>query len=306
MNLQRASVRSVWQRLGTRLRQTLGQRWWMASVVGAIALLVTLITPAQARNVIIEPGNPHLGDTISVTLQTEDGKAPSIEYDGATYPSYEVGDNRFRALLPTTPLDQPGRKSIRFTLNGEQRNFAVFLRDRSFRTQHIRVSGGTSTRATEHEIQRLREFRETVSPDKFWDGPLVRPADGRVTSEYGVRRYYNGEFAENYYHRGVDYAGSTGSPVYAPAAGRVVVVGRVADGFRVNGNTVAIDHGQGVGSVLIHLSRIDVQEGDRVEAGQVVGGIGATGLATGPNLHWGLFVNGKAVDPAPWRNTGFE
>lgn len=278
----------------------------MASVIGAIALTVMLLSPAQAQNVIITPSSPQLGDTISVTLQTEDGKAPSIEYDGTTYPSYEVGENRYRALLPTTPLDRPGRKEIGFTLNGEARRFAVELRNRSFSTQRIRVGSGTGTSATDYELQRLREFREMATPNKFWNGPLARPADGRVTSEYGIRRYYNGVFAENYYHRGVDYAGGTGASIYSPAAGRVVVVGRVSDGFRVNGNTVAIDHGQGVGSVFIHLSRIDVQEGDRIQQGQVIGGIGATGLATGPNLHWGLFVNGKAVDPVPWRNQGFE
>ncbi|MEO1145497.1 MAG: M23 family metallopeptidase [Cyanobacteria bacterium J06638_22] len=306
MNRQSTLVRHVWQRFEYALQQMLRKRWWMASLIGAIALTLTLLTPAQAQDVIITPSSPHLGDTISVTLQTEDGKASSIEYDGATYPSYEIGDNRYRALLPTTPLDRPGRKEIRFTLNGEDRRFAVELRNRSFSTQRIRVGSGTSTSATDYEIQRLREFRETVTPDKFWNGPLARPADGRVTSEYGIRRYYNGVFAENYYHRGVDYAGGTGASIYSPAAGRVVVVGRVSDGFRVNGNTVAIDHGQGVGSVFIHLSRIDVQEGDRVQQGQVIGGIGATGLATGPNLHWGLFVNGKAVDPFPWRNQGFE
>ncbi|MBE9102878.1 M23 family metallopeptidase [filamentous cyanobacterium LEGE 07170] len=306
MNRQRALVRLVWQRFASALQPIFRKRWWMASVIGAIALTVMLLSPAQAQNVIITPSSPQLGDTISVTLQTEDGKAPSIEYDGATYPSYEVGENRYRALLPTTPLDRPGRKEIGFTLNGEARRFAVELRNRSFSTQRIRVGSGTSTSATDYELQRLREFREMATPDKFWNGPLARPADGRVTSEYGIRRYYNGVFAENYYHRGVDYAGGTGASIYSPAAGRVVVVGRVSDGFRVNGNTVAIDHGQGVGSVFIHLSRIDVQEGDRIQQGQVIGGIGATGLATGPNLHWGLFVNGKAVDPVPWRNQGFE
>lgn len=300
MTLRSASFRSP----------LLGRRSWG---LGAIALLTLCFTvllnlnqPARATTVRIEPGSPHLGDTIAVTMQVNDGKAPTLTYDGNRYPSYALDETHYRALLPTTPLDQPGRKTIQFTLNGEDRNFAVFLRDRSFRTQHIRVGSGTSTRATEHELNRLQEFRETVTPEKFWSGAFRRPADGRVTSEYGVRRYYNGVFAENYYHRGVDYAGSTGSPVYAPAAGRVVVVGRVADGFRVNGNTVAIDHGQGVGSVLIHLSRIDVNEGDMVQAGQRVGGIGATGLATGPSLHWGLYVNGRAVDPAPWRNGDFE
>ena len=134
----------------------------------------------------------------------------------------------------------------------------------------------------------------------------MRPSQGRVSSIYGVRRYYNGVFAQNYYHRGVDYAAPNGSPVVAPAAGRVTLVGRVSDGFRLNGNTIGVDHGQGVVSVFIHLSRIDVREGDFVQAGQLIGGIGSTGFATGPNLHWGLYVNGVSVDPVPWRYDGFE
>ncbi|MBD1912563.1 MULTISPECIES: M23 family metallopeptidase [unclassified Leptolyngbya] len=289
------------------IRKYLGKRfWWLGVLVGAIALLTATVTPAQTSDVIIRPTSPQLGDTISVILQTNDGTAPTIAYDGASYSSFPVGSNRYRALLPTTPLDRPGRKVIQFTLNGEPRSFAVELRNRRFPTQSIRVGGGTSTEATDYELNRLREFREAVSPQKFWSGPFARPADGRVSSEYGIRRYYNGEFAQDYYHKGVDYAGGTGSPIYAPAAGRVMVVGRVADGFRVNGNTIAVDHGQGVGSVFIHLSRIDVQEGDMVQPGQRIGAIGATGLATGPNLHWGLYVNGKSVDPVPWRQGGFE
>jgi len=285
------------------------QRWLLgaiATLTASCAIVLTLMTPAQATGVQIWPGSPHLGDTISVVMQVNDGNAPTLEYDGGRYPSYLIGSNRYRALLPTTPLDRPGRKEIRFALNGEARNFAVELRNRSFPTQSIRVGSGTSTSATDHELNRMRQFRETVTPEKFWQGAFARPAEGRVSSEYGIRRYYNGEFAENYYHRGVDYAGGTGTPIYAPADGRVALVGRVADGFRVNGNSIGIDHGQGVGSVFIHLSRIDVREGDRVQTGQLIGAIGATGLATGPNLHWGLFVNGQAVDPVPWREAGFE
>jgi len=278
----------------------------MGVMLGAIALFSAITVSAQTPDVVIRPSSPHLGDTISVIMQTDEDKAPTVEYDGATYPSYAISANRYRALLPTTPLDRPGRKDIQFTLNGEPRNFAVELRNRQFQTQRIRVGSGTSTEATDYERNRMRELRETVSPEKLWNGPFRRPADGRVTSAYGIRRYYNGVFAENYYHRGVDYAGGTGAPIYAPAAGRVVLTGRVADGFRVNGNSIGIDHGQGVTSVFIHLSRIDVQEGQMVQPGQQIGGIGATGLATGPNLHWGLFVNGKSIDPVPWRENGFE
>ncbi|MGD1950096.1 MAG: M23 family metallopeptidase, partial [Leptolyngbyaceae cyanobacterium] len=142
--------------------------------------------------------------------------------------------------------------------------------------------------------------------DRNWNGALLIPSQGRVISVYGVRRYYNGEFAENYYHRGVDYAAPTGSPVDAPAAGHIRLVGRVRDGFELHGNTIGIDHGQGLLSIMIHLSRIDVNEGDFVRAGQRIGAIGSTGASTGPHLHWGLYINQVAVDPVPWRNNGFE
>ena len=108
---------------------------------------------------------------------------------------------------------------------------------------------------------------------------------GYVSTVFGVRRYYNGEFAENYYHRGVDYAAATGSPVVSPAAGYIRLVGRVVDGFELHDNTIGIDHGQGVLSIIIHLSRIDVAEGDFFKAGQVIGGVGSTGASTGPHLH---------------------
>lgn len=288
-------------------------------VFGAIALLVALHTPAQATNpstapvtapdtpeVTLQPTNPRLGDTILVVTRTPEGAAtPTVTFDGTTYPTFAIGENRYRTLLPTTPLDRPGRKVIQVKVGETTRNLAVGLRNRSFPTQRIWVRGGGSD-GTDREFDLVDAFKQRVSPEKFWSGTFAHPASGSVTSVYGVRRYYNGVFANDYYHRGVDYAGPTGSPVRAPAAGRVTLIGRESQGFVLHGNTVGIDHGQGVASIFIHLSRIDVREGDTVQPGQVIGGIGATGSATGPNLHWGLFVSGKSVDPDPWRNTAFQ
>ncbi|MEM8602664.1 MAG: M23 family metallopeptidase [Cyanobacteria bacterium P01_H01_bin.121] len=264
---------------------------------------------AQAYQVSITPTDPQLGDTISVIIQPENPAAtqtPTVTANGKNYPTFAIGGGRFRSFVPTSPLDSPGRVTIQVTGQEEPRNLAVGLRNRSFRTQSIWLPAGSDSLGTDHEFDRVDAFKQIVSPQKFWNGTLLRPSGGSVTSEYGVRRYYNGEFANNYYHRGVDYAAGTGAPVYAPAAGRIALVGRVRDGFELHGNTVGIDHGQGVLSIMIHLSRIDVQEGDFVNQGQVIGGIGSTGASTGPHLHWGLYVNGVAVDPVPWRYDGFE
>ena len=88
----------------------------------------------------------------------------------------------------------------------------------------------------------------------------------------------------------------------SPAAGRVVLVGREDRGFDFCGNCIGLDHGQGVGSIFMHLDQIKVRAGTYVARGQTLGTVGDTGVATGPHLHWGLFVHGHCVDPYMWMN----
>lgn len=263
---------------------------------------------AIAYDVVLSPTNPQLGDTISVTVQASPGSAPPIVTvnNDTRYPVFPLSGNRFRALIPTSPLNTPGSLTIQVVGEGGSRNLSVGLRNRTFPTQRITLSPGQADLGTDHEFARVAAFKELVTPERFWSGAMVRPNPGQVSTVYGVRRYYNGVFAQDYYHRGVDYAAPTGSPVVAPAAGRIGLVGRVSEGFELHGNTIGIDHGQGVLSIMIHLSRIDVNEGDFVQAGQVIGAVGSTGASTGPHLHWGLYVHGIAVDPVPWRERGFE
>lgn len=290
-------------RLGRSLRSRLLP---VGLTLGTIALIIWLTTPAQALQVQVQPANPQLGDTISVVLQANpNGTPPTVTLQDHTYPTFAIGNNHFRALLPTTPLDRAGRLTLRVNSSDGVQNLAVSLRDRSFPTQRIRVSGGGSG-GSDYEFDRIDQFKQVLTPEKLWNGAFVRPNGGEITTVYGVRRYYNGVFANDYYHKGVDYGGGVGSPAVAPAAGKVVLVGRVADGFRLHGNTIGIDHGQGVASIFLHLSRIDVREGDVVRAGQVVGAVGGTGAVTGPHLHWGLYVHGEAVDPVPWRYSSME
>jgi lysostaphin len=278
--------------------------------LGITVVPMTLAVPLQALQVRLTPTKPHLGDTLSVLIQPDNSaisSTPSVTLNQKTYPAFEIAPNLFRAFVPTTPLEKPGKRLLRVSSEGEVRNLAVWVSNRKFPVQRINLSPGKAgLEATEYELNRVAAFKQLVTPQKFWNGPFLKPNRGRITTIYGVRRYYNGKFAKDYYHRGIDYAGAVGSPVMAPAAGRVALVGRVSQGFRVHGNIVGIDHGQGVTSVFMHLSRINVKEGDFVKAGQVIGAVGATGAVTGPHLHWGLYVQGQAVDPSTWRNQGLN
>lgn len=277
---------------------------------GLIALPLGLTAPALALEVQFNPASPRLGDTISVIVNTENSPSANniqVTVGKETYPAYQTAPGRFRAFIPTTPLESPGRRVVQVTDGQTTRNKAIFVGNRNFPVQRINLPPGKAgVRATELELRRAREFRAVRSPERFWNGPFIAPSKARRSTPYGVRRYYNGVFAKDYYHRGLDYAGASGSPVVSPAPGRIVLVGRVAEGFRVHGNVVGIDHGQGVASIMMHLKDISVREGDFVQAGQQVGTIGSTGASTGPHLHWGLYVNGKSVDPDVWLKTGVE
>ncbi|GGA73008.1 peptidase [Arenimonas soli] len=118
------------------------------------------------------------------------------------------------------------------------------------------------------------------------------PLQGRISGVYGSQRIYNGTPRSP--HSGLDVAAPNGTPIRAPAAG---VVTFADPGLYLTGGTVLLDHGHGVSSNFLHLSKIDVAVGDRVEAGQVIGQVGATGRATGPHMHWGMNWFGVRVDP---------
>lgn len=291
-----------------RWRQLKANKLTASSIGGIVAGILSFALPVQALQVVVTPANPQLGDTLSVIIQVDGngGETPKVSLQQKNYPAFGIGNGRFRALLPTTPLEKPGARLLQVAGDGQVQNLSVQVRDRDFPTQSIWLPPGKDTEGTDAEFDRVDAFKALVTPEKFWDGKLLRPNSGEITTIYGVRRYYNGVFAQDYYHRGVDYAGAYGSPVVAPAAGRVSLVGRESQGFKIHGNVVGIDHGQGVASILMHLSRIDVKEGDVVKAGQVIGALGSTGAATGPHLHWGLYVHGQSVDPVPWRLQGVE
>ncbi len=279
------------------------------SLLVAIASVMIGVSQADALQAMLKPSTPKLGDTVSVLIATNQasGIPPTVSMNNKQFPAFAMSQNRWRAFIPTTPLDQAGRREVVVTGDGLSQTLAMQLGDREFPTQSIWLNDANGgLEPTDYEWDKVSAFKKLVTPQKFWQGAMERPNDGEITTGYGVRRYYNGEFANDYYHRGVDYAGGYGSPVVAPAAGYVRLVGTVAQGFRLHGNTIGIDHGQGVASIFLHLSEIYVKDGDFVQANQTIGAIGATGAATGPHLHWGLYVNGEAIDPVAWRYEGIE
>ncbi|PAX07188.1 M23 family metallopeptidase [Sphingomonas lenta] len=145
------------------------------------------------------------------------------------------------------------------------------------------------------ELQRIAAARAARTEATGWRERFRWPATGRVSGLFGSQRVYQG--VPGSYHSGVDVALPTGAPVVAPAGGVVVLAADPARPFTLEGNLLLIDHGGGLSSAFLHLSRIHVREGQRVEAGQLVGEVGRSGRATGPHLHWGLRWRDARLDP---------
>ena len=144
------------------------------------------------------------------------------------------------------------------------------------------------------ELAAIAAARATPTDAAGWRQPLRWPVTGRVSTLFGSQRVYaNGEAGS--FHSGIDIARPTGTPVVAPADGVVVLV---ADHpFTLEGNLLMIDHGMGLGSAFLHLSRIDVRPGDHIRQGDRLGLVGQTGRATGPHLHWSLRWDDARLDP---------
>ncbi len=142
------------------------------------------------------------------------------------------------------------------------------------------------------EQGKVRLARELDDPRNDFSQGFIWPAQGRISGVFGSQRILNNTPRSP--HMGLDIAAPTGTPVLAPAG---AVITLAEDDFFLTGGTLIMDHGHGLSSAFIHLSRIDVAPGERVEQGQVVGAIGATGRATGPHLHWGMNWFNERLDP---------
>lgn len=138
---------------------------------------------------------------------------------------------------------------------------------------------------------------EDFQPGLRWKGNFTDPSPAERSSPFGQRRVRNGKTAG--FHRGLDYAGAWGSPIYAPADGKVTLVG---PNYTLLGNCVIINHGEGLTGLYLHMSSINVKEGQMVKKGQVIGKIGNTGASTGPHLHYATYFQGVPVDPDLLKN----
>jgi murein DD-endopeptidase MepM/ murein hydrolase activator NlpD len=217
----------------------------------------------------------------------------------------EYGDRRLRSTGYGTVVFGVGRDAsgpLRVAIirpDGSRAEATILVDPRDWPMERVDGVPPKTVEPPPAIAERIRREQARVSAARNRDDDrtdfaqrFIRPVEGRISGRFGSGRIYNGKPGAG--HSGMDIAAPTGTPVKAPAPG---IVTFADPGLYLTGGTVVIDHGHGVSSNFLHLSRIDVAEGDRVEQGQVFGAVGATGRATGPHLHWGMNWFDVRVDP---------
>ena len=197
------------------------------------------------------------------------------------------------------PLDlKPGLHKLQIRVGDLTKEKTFVVKTKKYPEQHITIADtGKVQLSPENEARAVREIATIKSLKFHWrdasdtDLQFMIPAQGRLSGNFGLRRFFNGEPRSP--HAGLDVAVDRGTPIKASAQGKVLAV----DDYFFNGKTIFVDHGNGLVTMYCHLDEFNVQTGDEVSKGQLIGLSGQTGRATGPHLHWSVILNGAMVDP---------
>lgn len=210
---------------------------------------------------------------------------------------FRVNDRVWRSLVGLDLDVAPGRHRVSIDAGDLHAVYDLQVLRKAFPTRKLTVDEAF-VNPPESMRERIAEDSKALAAvwaapasERLWTDSFVRPVPQPANSRFGTRSIYNGSARSA--HGGADFLSPSGTPVQAPSAGRIAI----ARDLYFTGNTVVIDHGLGLFSMLAHLSSIDVHAGDVVTAGEVVGRVGATGRVTGPHLHWAVRAAGARVDP---------
>ena len=276
-------------------------------VFGVVVALLVAAAPAQAHDVLAvrwEPRVVRQGDVAMVFVTgLPDAKTVEGSLAGQSLTFFPYGDG-YGALAGLDLEARPGMAAWRVGVVGAQdrplkASGRLQIRARKFPVQRLTLPremvelDAPTLRRVEEESGRLRTLYATITPERLWRGRFTKPVGVPDAGEgFGARRIINGRVRAP--HAGLDYSADTGTPVVAANAGRVALV---ADYF-FPGRLVVLDHGLGLYTLYFHLEQAEVADGDRVERGQIIGRVGASGRATGPHLHFAAHLRQTRVDPA--------
>jgi len=233
---------------------------------------------------------------IPLAIPTEQGSPEVTFHKKRTMVIANNGE--WHAVVGIPLATKPGKNQINIAHQQTKNQLSFTVDDKKYREQRITVKNKRHVNPEKMDLERIgREKKEMGKAFKHWEQiaeptmQFVLPVHGPFSSPFGLKRFFNDQPRKP--HSGLDIAVPEGTPIKAPAAGKVVVTGE----FFFNGNTVLVDHGQGLISMYCHLSAIDSKPGDIIQQGDIIGKVGQTGRVTGAHLHWSISLNDTRVDP---------
>jgi hypothetical protein len=256
-----------------------------------ILLFTILFTALGAANAFPEQ-NLVPGGIAVIPIEAQ--SKPELRYRGRHILVQPQGES-WLAIIGIPLSAQPGTHTIEDIKTHSKTHFKVSAKD--YPDQHITLKNKRMVNPNPLDIERInREKKTLVSALATWSErpaqvDFILPTTGRLSSPFGLRRFFNGQARKP--HSGLDIAAPTDTPVRVPADGIIIDVGN----YFFNGNTVLVDHGQGLITGYFHLNKTHVSIGNHVSQGDIIADVGETGRVTGPHLHWNVYLNKTKVDP---------
>lgn len=266
----------------------------LTSTAQAATLPPPSLPPSSLPKVSAVPGGITVVD-LGLNTHETNGETPVVHFN--KHRVMVIGHNGHWQGVVGIPLStKPGKH--RLQIKGLNKAISFQVVAKNYAEQHITIKNKRKVNPNTEDMKRIRSERGRItSALAYWaeqaevDTAFVLPVKGKLSSPFGLRRFFNEQARKP--HSGIDIAAPEGTPIRTPAAGKVIETGD----FFFNGNSVFIDHGQGLVTLYCHMSRIDVKPGQAIARGEVIGAIGQTGRVTGPHLHWSVSLNNARVDP---------
>lgn len=267
-------------------------------MIRATLILVTVFAlVVSARAVELPKIDAVPGGIAIVPLPVKTQATPKVYYKNHRVLVKKV-DQQWKAIVGIPLSAKPGKQKLRLQKGPENINLSFNIENKIYPEQRLQIKNKRMVNPSKEDMKRIiKEKKYITSALKYWSdrdsdlSPFLQPVAGRLSSPFGLRRYFNDQARKP--HSGLDIAAPVGTPIFAPTDGKIITVGD----YFFNGKTVFLDHGQGLVTMYCHLDRIEVKKGDILKRGDRFATVGMSGRVTGPHLHWSISLNNARIDP---------
>ena len=267
-------------------------------------ILLTILMSFISLNAInISSKEVKNANTFLITLEEENILNPKLSFDkhNIDFFKHKKIENSYYALIPVSYYKKTGDYKIILSYikegKKEFKGISIKVIDGKYKSEVINVPKGKVTLNIKNKKRTKKEYAEamniynTVDKDLYFNDEFIYPINTKITSSFGKKRVYNGSLKS--YHSGTDFKAAIGTPIKASNNGII----SISENRFYSGNSIVINHGQGIYSCYFHLSKMNFKVGDVVKKGDIIGLSGDTGRVTGPHLHFSFRVYGIQVDP---------